>query len=331
MLAQTLPDRFVLFFARPYVAGDSLAAALDTAAAMNEEGICSTLDLLAENVHTEERVTENVRVYEAMIDAVATDARFAAPDKRPTVSLKPSSFTTRPFGSSPGADARGSVETVTALAERARERGVGLTLDMEDRHWTDFTLPLAVQLFEAGHDVGTVLQTRLNRTMSDLERIPKEMRVRLVIGIYREPSGVATTSKVEMKKRLLHAAERLLRHGVYVELATHDAGVVRRFLKEVVPATRSSWDRFELQFLHGVPVNSLMGEVRSGALFTEEGRTPRMRLYVPFATSWDQATAYCRRRLAENPQIGTYVVRNIVRSFLGNSARNRSRARLAGR
>jgi hypothetical protein len=151
--------------------------------------------------------------------------------------------------------------------------------------------------------------------------------MRLVIGIYPEPPEVATRSKPEMKERLLRAAEFLLRRGVTVELATHDAGIVRRFLTDVVPATGVGVDRFELQLLYGVPVYDLIEEVRSGALYEQDGVAPCIRLYVPFATSRDQATAYCRRRLAENPQLGVYVARNIARGFLAP----RSRVKLSPR
>jgi proline dehydrogenase len=320
VISRGIPGGLVRLVAGPYVAGDSLEAGLETAVALRERDLLTTLDLLGEDVRTEERAAENRRLYERMIDALGADTRFPDRAVRPTVSLKPSSFTARPLGSAPDADARGSADAIAALAERATERGVGVTIDMEDRHWTDFTLELAARLFAAGHDVGTVLQTRLDRTEQDVASIPAGMRLRLVIGIYREPADVATRSKAEMKERLLRAAGALLARGVTVEVASHDAAVVRRFLGEVVPRAGAGRDAFELQFLYGVPVEPLIAEIASGSLFAEDGRPPRVRLYVPFATSWDEATAYCRRRLDENPQLGVYVARNIVRGFLGTRA-----------
>jgi proline dehydrogenase len=323
MIVDSIPGGVVRFFARPYVAGDSLREGLETAASLFSAGLLTTLDLLAEDVRSESQVVENYQVYEEMITAIAAAPTYGTRAERPTVSLKPSSFTLRPLDGSPGADACGSAEAITALAETAARHDVGITIDMEDRHWTDFTLDLARRLHAAGHDVGTVLQTRLHRTEHDLAAIPYGMRTRLVIGIYPEPSEVATQSKSEMKERLLRAADFLLRRGAYVELATHDAAVLRRFLTEVVPATGAGVDRFELQLLYGVPVYDLIEEVRSGALYAQDGVPPRMRIYVPFATSWDQATAYCRRRLAENPQLGVYVARNIVRGFVAPRRRVR--------
>ena len=36
-----------------------------------------------------------------------------------------------------------------------------------------------------------------------------------------------------------------------------------------------------------------------------------VRLYVPYAESWDDATAYLRRRLVETPSIVGLVLRNL--------------------
>jgi proline dehydrogenase len=287
----------VRWFARPYVAGDSLEKALDVAAGLwRDRGILATLDVLGEEVKERSRVDANVKLYAAAIDALGRDARFAEAAARPSVSLKPSAFTA---GSHEEARA-----PIAHLAAHARDRGVALTVDMEDRRWTDFTIDLAVGLFEKGHDVGTVLQTRLNRTEKDLARIPPGMRLRLVIGIYPEPAEVATADKWAMKERMVSFARRLLERRVFVEFATHDEATVTRFVREVAPVDP---DRCEVQMLLGVPRTDLLGRVRKGAL----GPALPVRLYVPFADGWDDATAYLRRRMAESPSMAWLVLRNL--------------------
>ncbi|MCK6459044.1 MAG: proline dehydrogenase family protein [Planctomycetes bacterium] len=297
MLARLVPAPMVRWFARPYVAGDSLDKALDVASGLwRDRGILSTLDILGEEVKEKARVDKNVGLYAAAIDALSRDARFSEAAARPSVSLKPSAFT-----------AGGQEEArapIAQLAAHARDRGVALTVDMEDRRWTDFTIDLAVGLFEKGHDVGTVLQTRLNRTEKDLARIPPGMRLRLVIGIYPEPLDVATTDKWAMKERMVSFARRLLERKVFVEFATHDEATVTRFVREVAPADP---DRCEVQMLLGVPRTDLLGRVRKGAL----GPALPVRLYVPFADGWDDATAYLRRRMAESPSMAWLVLRNL--------------------
>ncbi|MEM7676620.1 MAG: proline dehydrogenase family protein, partial [Myxococcota bacterium] len=190
------------------------------------------------------------------------------------------------------------------IVQLAHAHRIGLTIDMESRAWTDRTLARSIELFEMGHDVGTVLQTRLNRTKADLDSIPRGMRIRLVIGIYPEPSDVATTDKPQMKERMLQYAERLLQNGVRVEFATHDDAYVERFAKELAPQFPG---QCEVQMLLGVPRAPLQVALLDGSL----GAALPVRLYVPFAVSWTDATAYLRRRMNESPSIIWLVLRNL--------------------
>lgn len=302
-LIRLIPPSLVRVFARPYVAGDSLEKAVTTSAELlARRGLLTTLDLLAEDIEKAETVRRNTETYLAMIDAVAADPRFED-STRPTVSLKPSSYTTDPLDR--GGEAVTSREAVFQIAEHAKARGVGVTVDMEGRGWTDFTLELLHDLHRAGYrDVGAVLQTRLHRTAADLDRLPPGCRVRLVIGIYQEPSSVALTQKSEMKQRMLEYARTLLDRGHLVEFATHDDRYVKRFVEEVVPAAGVGPDRYEIQMLFGVPRMRLLGQLAA--------RGVRCRLYVPFALSWPRAVAYLRRRLDEYPAMMILVLKNLL-------------------
>lgn len=301
---RVIPPALVRLFARPYVAGDSLTQAIDSAAVLlRQQGKLTTLDLLAEDISTSAAAQHNREIYEQMIDAVAEDARFTDALERPTLSLKPSSYTIAPLEK--GGDAAGSREAVFAIAERARHKNIRLTVDMESSHWTDFTLALMRDLHAAGHShVGTVFQTRLFRTEKDLDALPPGMRVRLVIGIYQEPASIALTDKPAMKERLLAYAEKLLARGHYVEFGTHDEHYVRRFVDEVVPKVDAKPDQFEIQMLYGVPRERLQNELVQ--------RGFKVRLYVPFAIGWSMAIAYLRRRLDEYPQMMFMVAKNML-------------------
>ena len=317
MIIEWTPGFLVRLFARPYVAGDRLQDGLDVAQRLfDAAGILTTLDLLAEEVASEERVTQNVATYLDMVEGIANDRRFPDAESRPTVSVKLSSFTTTPLDK--GGQGKGCREHMRTIAERARERGVPLTIDMEDRHWTDLTLDVAIELFEGGFDVGTVLQSRLHRTTGDVERIPEGMRIRTVIGIYPEPAEAAVTDGGEMKRRLIEQSSRLLDRGAYVELATHDENCLRRFFQDVVSARDIVGSSYEIQMLYGVPRAPILRQISDGKWDVPGSKTPpKVRLYVPFATAWDQATAYCRRRLASNPALALYVLRNLLGSLRG--------------
>ncbi len=309
-----LPDWLVRVFAGPYVAGDSLDRGMEVARRLWEERrLETTLDLLWEGIRNESEIAAVRTVYRDMVEACG-----GCPEgpSRPTISLKPSSYTSRPLDGSPGADAAGSEGAIREIAGLAKDRGVDLTIDMEDRHWTDWTLDLLRRLREEGYrNVGGVLQTRLHRTAGDIEALPEGLRVRLVIGIYLEPEEVATGDKRLMKERMLSFARTLLERGHYVEFATHDEACIRRFLEEVVPGTGAGSDRYEIQMLYGVPRASFQRKLVEGRVGA--GGPVRVRLYVPFATSWAHALAYCRRRLEENPSMAGAVARNLGRVLTG--------------
>ena len=292
-----IPGPLVRYFARPYVAGDSIESALEVAAdRFRQNGSLATLDLLGEDVTTAEQVTRNVDIYKELIERIPAQPGIGEAATRASVSLKPSAFTA---GSRD--DAR---RPLVEIVHHARKFAVPLTIDMEDRNWTDFTLDLSCDLFEQGFDVGTVVQTRLQRTRDDLERLPAGMRVRLVIGIYPEPAEIAITSKVEMKRRMVDYAARLLERGIFVEFATHDEATLATFLREVAPAAP---DRCEIQMLLGVPRFDFLRGLAEGRF----GVTVGFRRYVPFAVGWEDATAYLRRRMVENPGMSLLVLRNL--------------------
>ncbi len=298
-LIRLIPAFMVRFFAKPYVAGDSLEKAMEAVGKLHRErGLLSTLDLLAEDISEPKQVRRNVDAYLEMVDAAAA---MPAAD-RPTLSLKPSSYTTSPLHE--GGDAAGSEEAIRQISAKAAAQSVDVSIDMEGRQWTDFTLDVLRRLHaEGARHVGCVLQTRLHRTEQDIEALPEGVRVRLVIGIYQEPQEVALTDKAAMKERMLHFAGRLLERGHYVEFATHDKACVRRFLEEVVPSVGAGQDRYEVQMLYGVPRDRFLAKLRDQGV--------KARLYVPFALGWDLAIEYLRRRLDEYPAMMWLVTKNM--------------------
>lgn len=302
---RAIPASLVRGFARRYVAGDSVGQALDVARTLRQSGLCATLDLLAEGIDTQELARANVDTYLEVVDAVAA-ARDPAADAAActtSVSLKLSSYTSSPLHRGGGGD--GCRAALAEICQRAMAQQVSLTVDMEDHRWTEFTLKLfheAHQSWSAGGlDIGIVLQTRLHRCAGDIERLPIGCRVRLVIGIYNEPEAIALIDKRQMKERMLEFATLLLGRGHYVEFATHDQDLVRRFIDQ---AEANSAVGYEVQMLYGVPRQTLQRQLVDNGVTT--------RLYVPFATSWAMAIDYLRRRLDESPGMMLLAGRNLL-------------------
>jgi proline dehydrogenase len=133
-------------------------------------------------------------------------------------------------------------------------------------------------------------------------------RIRLCIGIYNEPKEVALQSKPEMKKKMLEQLEVLFKEGHYPEIATHDQALLEDSLN-LAERLNMKKDQYEVQMLMGVPMHTYQDQlIQNGVL---------VRLYVPFAEKWKYATAYCKRRLAANPAMAVYIVKNILQKMTG--------------
>ncbi len=290
------PSPFVKVFASPYVAGDSVEAAIETAQkSWQERHVCSTIDLLGEELESDEDVQYTVNVYERLILALGHQ-EYA------TLSLKPSQL-----GSHRGREHCQKV--IEGIITRAEQYDLNVTLDMEDHTFTDMSLDIFRALKKDHPTFGTVLQSRLFRTDKDIKSLGGlNARIRLCIGIYNEPKEIALQNKPEMKAKLLQQLEVLFKEGHYPEIATHDEALLREALN-IAERLKMRKDQYEVQMLMGVPKQSLQDElIQNGIL---------IRLYVPFAEKWKYATAYCKRRLAANPAMAAYIVKNILHKISG--------------
>jgi len=290
------PTPLVKLFASPYVAGDSIEAAVDTSQKLWEERrVCSTIDLLGEELESDEEVQYSINVYERLIDALGSQD-YA------TISLKPSQL-----GSHRGTEH--CREVIRGIIQRAEQYNIKVTLDMEDHSFTEMTLDIFRALKKDHPTFGTVLQARLFRTDDDIISLKDlKTRIRICIGIYNEPKEIALQSKPEMKKKLLQQVELLFKEGHYPEIATHDEAVINEAIN-IAGKLNIKKDQYEVQMLMGVPKQAFQDELRQDGIL--------VRLYVPFAEKWKYATAYCKRRLAANPAMAAYILKNILHKTAG--------------
>ena len=332
-LIDIIPIRLVLLLAKPYIAGrsqeEALAIAKDIYAT---KGFAGTMDILGEDAVRSEDCEASVSNYMNLIDSISTDRlKTNDPREQLTVSFKPSMFSTmypRPGKESERAQEE-AFDRITRVVDYAAKRQINITLEAEDHRWTNFQVESYLALIEAGYtNLGTVLQTRLLRTENDLNRFDERMRVRLVIGIYNEPREIALTAKRAMKDMLVRYSAELLRRGTYVELATHDNGAIEQFYRQAIIPARVPANRFEHQFLLGVPRDKVQTGLVNGGYFTalqaKLSRTDAeyaeslaqtgalVRMYLPFGSP-AVSGAYCRRRLKENPNMITYGIKNLLR------------------
>jgi proline dehydrogenase len=283
-------------FASRFVAGETIPLACDAVAELATKGITASLDLLGESVSNEAEARETARQYLELLDTMA------ARKLEVNVSVKLTAL---------GQDINDALceENTRAILERARSYGGFVRLDMESSDYTQRTLDFFSKrlLPDFPETVGIVLQTALRRTLADIEwSVEKQCRVRICKGAYLEPATVAFPDKKDVDRTYIEGMKRLMQHGRYPGLATHDEAIIAeatKFAKEAGIAP----DRFEFQMLYGVRRDLQERLVKDGW---------RLRVYVPFGTQW---YPYLMRRLAERPANIAFITGNVMKEMFRRS------------
>ena len=278
-----VPKPVVRRISERYIAGTELEDACRVVERENAEGKLATIDVLGEEIASDEEARAIARTY---VDVFSTIERQGLDSN---VSVKPTAL-----GLKLGYDL--FRENLQLVVRRAAESSNFVRIDMEDSSTTDDTLRMYRELREAGHDnVGVVLQASLRRTVADIAALADlEPSVRLCKGIYVEPEEIQFRDFEAVRANYVRALEALLDAGCYVGIATHDEWLLDEG-KRVVAERKLTREEYEFQMLLGV-------RERLGDELVAEGH--RLRIYVPFGRHW---YAYSLRRLQENPKIAGYI------------------------
>ncbi len=271
-----------------FVAGRTLDQALAASIRLQSEGIAATLDHLGENVTSLEEARKSRDAYLSAIGGIA-DGHLGA-----TVSVK---LTQMGLDLSEGH----CRENVRTLAERARDAGMRVEIDMESSDYTERTLAIVGDQHQQTGNVRAVVQAYLKRSASDIDSLCSQgIPVRLCKGAYNESATVAFPSKEEVDSNYSMLMRRLLEGGVQPAIASHDEKLIR----EAVQFARDRGiapGNFEFQMLFGIRRDLQRELVRAGF---------RLRVYVPYGDAW---YPYFMRRMAERPANLWFVVRNLTR------------------
>jgi proline dehydrogenase len=286
-------NRLAGWLASRFVAGETIDAAMAALRDLNAVHISASLDLLGESVSGAEEARAARDVYLQLLDRIHSAGAEA------NVSVKLTQM---------GLDIDETLclENMRAILTRARQYGSFVRIDMEGSVYTQRTLDFFTRAVhpEFGNTAGVVLQSYLRRTAADVEAmVALGARVRLCKGAYKEPADIAFPDKRDVDANYVSCLERLLEHGNYPGIATHDERIIthaRAFAKgrSIDPS------RYEFQMLYGVR-RDLQHELRTAGY--------GMRVYVPFGSHW---YPYLMRRLAERPANIGFILGNVVRESL---------------
>ena len=294
-LLPAVPRPVVQKLSQRYIAGPELKDAREGVRRINAEAKLATIDVLGEEITTEEEAAAIVRAYQD----VFADIQRCGLDSNVSVKLTG-------LGLKLGYDL--CRENLRTVVEDAASRRNFVRIDMEDSSTTDETLRLYRELREEGSDnVGVVLQAMLRRTQSDIAALAElKPSVRLCKGIYVEPPDLAYQDYEAVRASFVRGLEALLEAGCYVGIATHDEWLLAEG-RRLVTEHSLPRDQYEFQMLLGV-------RPELGDELVIEGH--RLRIYVPFGRHW---YAYSLRRLQENPAMAGTIAKATVGRVVGRS------------
>lgn len=282
-----VPRPVVRKFASRYIAGETLDEAIRCVRQINREGACATLDVLGEDVFTQEEAIESRKRSIEVLRAITREKIDS------NLSIKLTSLGLK-------LNKEFCTENVREILKAAAEEKIFVRFDMEDSSCTTDTIDIFRRLHQEYRNIGIVLQAYLFRTEKDArDLIAGGMKnFRLCKGIYKEPASIAFQGREEVQQNFLKVLRLMFEMGCYVGIATHDSVLVDG-AKAMVNEFGLQKNQYEFQMLLGV-----RPELRKSLV--NEGQ--KVRLYVPFGESW---YAYSMRRFKENPEIAGYVARAV--------------------
>jgi proline dehydrogenase len=277
-----------------FVAGTSIADAVRATQAVNRASMSVTIDNRGENVANPEDARLSAQLYNQVLDAIAANQLNA------NISLKLTHM---------GLDvdeklAREIVSGLVAKAAAMDPPGF-VRVDMEGSPYTQRTLDFVHELHAMpgnANAVGTVIQSYLRRSESDIEQLLAErIRIRLCKGAYKEPAEIAFPLKSDVDANYVKLMKILMKSGIYHGLATHDESIIQQAQAFAI-REKLSRDSFEFQMLYGIRRDLQRKLARDGW---------RVRIYIPFGSEW---YPYFMRRLGERPANVLFIARNLLRS-----------------
>ncbi len=272
-----------------FVAGETLEEALQVARTCNDAGMHATLDYLGENISTTTDAQKARDAYLEIFDRIAQERLHA------NVSCK---LTQLGLDLSP----EFCEGLVLSIAERAAACDSFLRIDMEGSAYTQRTVDLVKRVRAQTPTVGTVIQSYLYRSESDVnDLLSVGCRIRLCKGAYKEDVEVAYPRKADVDGNYTRLMRMLLPSGFYHGIATHDPKMIAATIRWAAEKQISK-DDFEFQMLYGIRTDLQRQLVRDGY---------RLRIYIPYGRDW---FPYVMRRLAERPANLMFFVRNFLRS-----------------
>ncbi len=153
-----MPRALVWRFSRRYIAGTGLKDAYDAVRRLNDVGCTGTIDVLGEDIESDDQVQAALRLYHEALDGIRENKL------RCGISVKLSELGLR-------FDPEGCREAMRKLAADTQEHGNFVRIDMEDSSVTSATLDIYRDLRHDYDNIGAVIQSCMRRSKDDIAEL----------------------------------------------------------------------------------------------------------------------------------------------------------------
>lgn len=286
-----IPRALIQKISRRYIAGDNLDDTVACVRQLNKLGFEVTIDVLGESASNLGQTGDTSREYMRVVTAIQDQGL------RASISLKPTALGLL-------LDMHHCEQQVEQIVAFAECHQISICMDMEDVACTQKEIDLFSKLSVKYSKLSLALQAYLLRTYQDIEPLVHNRNsVRICKGIYLEEQSQlvegASEDRSMINQHFLNHVSRCFDTGTFVAIATHDQALISQVLG-LVYRRNISKDAFEFQMLLGV-----CEALRDKLL----GMGFSVRIYVPYGRDW---YGYSIRRIKENPQIATYILRALM-------------------
>ncbi len=307
---------------RQFVLGRTIEEALAVAKDQRKDGYTFSFDMLGEAAMTADDAERYFKIYRAAGVAIANENKDASLFDRASLSIKLSALHPRFEEKQKHRVIAELLPRVLTLAQDAKAKGYGLTVDAEESARLELTLDVFAQLATAPelagwNGLGLAVQAYGRRARAALENLAnlasktkRRIPVRLVKGAYWDAEIKRTqeggfdsypvfTAKSATDVNYLACAKFLLENpqAFYPQFATHNAQTIAE-----ISVMAGQGADYEFQRLHG------MGEQLYAAVLSDPELKRRVRIYAPVG-SHEDLLSYLVRRLLENGANTSFVNR----------------------
>ena len=280
--------KFLLFFAKRFIAGENLEDAIHVTRKLNKIDIKTTIDFLGEHSHTREEVKKNLENYFKLIRAI----NILKLDSN--ISIKLTSL---------GLDISKDycIDNLKKLLKYGKKYQVMITIDMESSKYTSFTIAVYKKFIKMYNNTEIAIQCNLRRTNKDIKNlINKKPNIRLVKGAYIEHSKDYIQNKHIVNDKYIKYLRLLFKTNSFVAIATHDTKIIN-YAREYINKNKIKKKRYEFQMLYGI---------RQDIQKQLADENYPIRVYVPYGQNW---LPYYVRRMREQKEILLFVLKHLFR------------------